>query len=137
MNFGLISKHIKFPSQLYEQIDLYAKKEDINFSEAVRNLCTRGLTERVYEENTDLIAEVIRSQLEIVIRPHVERLAKLSAKTGHMSATSAFLNVQALMDLIPADRRKDVRPMYESARKKAAEYMKTPAEMHDLDKLSY
>lgn len=63
--------------------------------------------------------------MEIVIRPHIERLAKLASKSRHMSATAAFLNVQALMDLVPIERKKDVREMYESARKKAVEYMRT------------
>lgn len=123
MKSDLISKAIKFPYQLHEKINAYAKSEDLNFSEAVRNLCERGLTERVYEENTDLIAVIVRQQLDIVLKPHIERLAKLSSKSGHMSATAAFLNVQALMDLVPSERRKDVRDMYESARKKAAAYM--------------
>lgn len=66
--------------------------------------------------------------MEVVIKPHIERLAKLSSKTGHIGATGAFLNVQALMDLVPVERRKDVRDMYESAKKKAVVYMRTPLE---------
>ena len=45
-----------------------------------------------------------------------------------MSATAAYLNVQALMDLVSKEQRKDVRVMYETARKKAAGYMKIKAE---------
>jgi len=41
-------------------------------------------------------------------------LARLSSKSGHISATAAFLNVQALIDLVPKENRKDVKPMYEN-----------------------
>lgn len=59
------------------------------------------------------------------MKPHIERLAKLSSKSGHMSATAAFHQIQALMDLVPDEKRKNVFEMYESARKKAAKYMRT------------
>jgi len=99
------------------------KKADVT-----RELLKRGLASDWVDESTDLIARVVRQQVEIVMKTHVERLAALSSKSGHMSATAAFLNVQALMDLVPKEQRKDVRVMYESARKKAAGYMKTKAE---------
>jgi hypothetical protein len=44
--------------------------------------------------------------------PHVERLAALSSKSGHMSATAAFLNVQAFMDLVPSEKRKNLKELY-------------------------
>lgn len=96
-----------------------------DFAEVARELIKKGLASEWIDENTDLITRIIRQQLEIVLKPHIERLAKISSKSGHMSATAAFLNVQALMDLVPKEQRKDVRIMYESARKKAVTYMKT------------
>lgn len=124
----LIHKGIKFHKKVHDQIQTIADNKGVSFSEIVRDLVNKGLNEKIYEENTDLIAWVVRQQLEIVLKPHIERLAALSSKSGHMSATAAFLNVQALMDLVPKENRKDVRVMYENARKKAAVYMKTKAE---------
>lgn len=125
---NLIHKGIKFHKKVHDQIETIAANKGVSFSEIVRDLVNKGLNERIYEENTELIAYVVRQQLEIVLKPHIERLAALSSKSGHMSATAAFLNVQALMDLVPKEHRKDVRVMYESARKKSAQYMKTKAE---------
>ena len=69
---------------------------------------------------------------------NVERICSLSSKTGHMAATATFLNTQALVDIVPHERRKDIRPMYDSARKKAVEYMRTTTsdwnEKEDLNK---
>ena len=65
--------------------------------------------------------------MELVLKPHTERLAALSSKSGHMAAAAAFLNVQALMDLVPKENRRSVREMYDNARKKAFAYMRTKA----------
>lgn len=119
---------IKLHQETYDLIEQIAKKNDESVSETIRNLVDKGLSERVLEQNTDLIAQTVRQQMEIVIKPHIERLAGLSSKTGHMASTATFLNVQAFMDLVPTEKKKDVRTLYDKARKKAAEYMRTKAE---------
>jgi hypothetical protein len=121
--------------ETYKILTDIVNNTDSTLAEVSRNLIKKGLASDWVDENTDLISRVVRQQMEIVVKPHVERLAKLSAKSGHMSATAAFLNVQALMDIVPTEKRKDVRPMYESARKKAAEYMKVTTEEWDYSLL--
>ncbi|MEG6617632.1 hypothetical protein V6C27_14645 [Peptococcaceae bacterium 1198_IL3148] len=79
-----------------------------------------------------MITYIVRQQVDAVMKTHVERLVALTSKSGHMSATAAFLNVQALMDLVPKENRRDVIPMYENARKKAVEYMRTRTKDWDL-----
>lgn len=125
---NLIHKGIKFNKHVHDQIQTIADNKGVNFSDVVRDLVNKGLSERVYEENTDLIAWVVRQQLDIVMKPHIERLAALSSKSGHMSAAAAFLNAQALQDLVPKENRREVKEMFEKARKKAAEYMRTKTE---------
>ena len=116
---------IRLDEDTLKQIDKIKANEGESRSDVIRQLIKNGLEERVLEENTDLIAKLVRQQMEVVIKPHIERLAALSSKGGHMSATATFLNVQALMDLVPNDKRKDVLAMYEDARKKAVAYMRT------------
>lgn len=116
---------IKIPEDTYAVIEKMAKKDGGNVSETIRKLLTKSLNVDWFNDNQDIMASLIRQQMEVVIKPHVERISKLSSKTGHMSATATFLNVQALMDLVPKEKRKDVKDMYESARKKSVEYMKT------------
>lgn len=117
---------VKLDADMHDRIEQIAIKENESVSQVVRNLIDIGLNERVLEENTELIAKVVRQQMDIVIKPHIERLAALSSKTGHMAGTATFLNVQAFLDLVPNEKRKDVMAMYEKARKKSAVYMKTP-----------
>jgi predicted DNA-binding protein len=119
---------IRLDKETYEQLNEIAKNKDESLAFIIREHIKKGLAKEYVDESKDIIATLIREQLEIVLKPSIERLAALSSKSGHMSATATFLNVQALMDLVPTERRKDVRPMYESARKKAAEYMRTRTE---------
>jgi metal-responsive CopG/Arc/MetJ family transcriptional regulator len=122
---------VKIPEDTYTVIENMAEKNNSSVSETIRSLLNKSLNAEWFKENEDIMARLIRQQMEIVIKPHIERLAKLSSKSGHMSATAAFLNVQALMDLVPKENRKNVREMYENARKKAAEYMRTKADEWD------
>ena len=96
-----------------------------SLADVIRNTIKKGLARERVDESQDIIADIVREQMDIVIKPHIERLAALSSKSGHMSATAAFLNVQSLIDLVPAERRKEPKEMYEKARKKAILYMKT------------
>lgn len=123
---GMVNRKvtIKLREEQFDQIQAIANNNGESLSETIRKLLDRAMNERILEENTNLLASLIRQQMEIVIKPYIERLAKLSSKSGHMSATSAFLNAQALMDIVPVERRKDVRDMYDSARKKAVVYFR-------------
>lgn len=112
----------------YEALNNIAKTEDKALAEVIREVIKRGLASEWVDENKDLISVIVREELRAVLKPSVERLAKINSKSGHMSATAAFLNVQALMDLVPKERQKDIRPMYEKARKMAVDYMKNKTE---------
>lgn len=123
MQFKVV--HLRISDDVYEKVKKIAEKKKESNSEILRKLINDGLTLEVGNENKDLIASIVREEIKLALKPQVERLAKINSKSGHMSATAAFLNVQALMDLVPAEKRRDVRPMYEKARKMAVDYMKS------------
>lgn len=126
-------RHIRFADDIDGQIQLMSEKTGDSFNETVRKLVSKGLGVVWNDENSDLLAKLIRDSLEVVIKPHVERLAALNSKTLHMASTSTFLLVQTLQDLVPVDKRKDVRPLYEKARKMAVEYARTKAEDFNIN----
>lgn len=124
---------IRLDKETYETLNQIAKNRKEPLADIIREHIKKGLAKDYVDGSKDIIANMIREQLEIVLKPSVERLAALSSKAGHMAATSAFLNVQAMMDLVPKENRKDVRTMYENARKKAVTYMKMRTEDWDKD----
>lgn len=116
--------HLRVNDDDYEKIKNLAHKRGMMVSELLREFIDHGLQEKLAEENLNLVASVVRQQLDAVMKPHIERLASISSKAGHMSATSTFLNAQALVDLVPTERQRDIRTMYEKARIKAVAYMR-------------
>lgn len=123
--------YFRVDKELHDQIVAVSEKNGISMNEAARKLMTKGLGVMWQEENSDMLAHLIRDSLSIILKPYVERLAALESKTLHMAATSTFLLVQTLQDLVPVERRKDVLPLYEKARKMAVEYARTKAEDWD------
>lgn len=118
---------IRLERETYLELKRISQSENESLAETIRKVIQLGLSREWVGENKDVIASIVREQMQVVIKPHIERLAKLTSKSGHMSATAAFLNIQSLQDLSPVERRKDPKEMYYKARKMAADYMKTPA----------
>lgn len=116
---------LRLDQETYNKLNAIAEVRKESLAEVLRDTVKKGLAIEWADENQSLIADVVRKQVDKAMIMHVDRLAKLSSKSGHMSATAAFLNVQALIDLVPKEQRKNVREMYDNARKKAVEYMRT------------
>ena len=126
-------RHIRFTDAIDQQIVSISKKTGDSFAETTRKLVTKGLGAVWNEENSDLLAKLVRDSTEIVLKPHVERLAALNSKTLHMTATATFLLVQTLQDLVANEKKKDVITLYEKARKMAVEYSRTKAEDYNIN----
>lgn len=119
-----VIKQTRFTEKQLEAINRYAEVKGYTFSEAVRQLCQKGLEIEVSNDNINLVVEIIDERLRAILKPQIERLASLSAKGSIMSATSTFLNAQALADLVPPNKQKDLVEIYEKARLKGVAYVK-------------
>ena len=115
---------ITFTDEQAEVIEKISKREGRSFADTVRSLCDEAIKLQVSNDNIDLITEIIDERLRAILKPQVERLASLSAKGAIMSATSTFLNAQALSDFVPKERRKDFVEVYEKAKLKGIAYVK-------------
>lgn len=67
MSTGLRSVTVKFHQAMFEQIQVISEKRGETISDTIRYLIKRGLDERIYEENADLLAMVVREQVELVM----------------------------------------------------------------------
>lgn len=126
--------NVTFTEQEYNHIMEVSKKEGITGSEYVRNLYYEGKKNYTLNENVNEVAEIIEDRLRAILKPQVERLASISVKGAIMSATSTFLNAQALNDFVPPEKRKDFNTSYEKARLKGIAYVKQKA--YDIDDIN-
>lgn len=118
--------NLKITDDMHKTLNAIAQSEDKSMSEVIRNLVQRGLERDYIDNSADLIADIVHRELEVVLKTHTNRLAALTSKVGHASVASMFLNLQAFLDLVPPDKRRDVKEIHEKAMKKAVVYMKTP-----------
>jgi hypothetical protein len=70
MAAGLRSVTVKIELDVFEQIRTMADRRGKTTSDTVRHLIKRGLYEKIYEENVDLIAGIVRDQLELVLKSY-------------------------------------------------------------------
>lgn len=81
--------NVAFEAEAYEQIRLLAAKQHTSMSEVVRNWALQGLSGDLNPDKIGLITNILRTQIQDVMRPSFERLASLSAKTCVQSGTAA------------------------------------------------
>lgn len=114
--------NVTFEVSDYEQIRNLAHKEGRTMSEIVREAAIDNLTVRINAENIDMITHIIREQLRDILKPDIERLAALSAKTCVQSSTAAYLTAETISKFVPLQEQEGFRECYEKARKKGVEY---------------
>lgn len=114
--------NVTFEVSDYEQIRNLAHKEGRTMSEIVREAAIDNLTVRINAENIDMITHIIREQLRDILKPGIERLAALSAKTCVQSSTAAYLTAETISKFVPLQEQEEFRECYEKARKKGVEY---------------
>lgn len=114
--------NVSFDLETYDQIQNIAYKKHQSMSELVRDWAIQSLKTQAGADNIDLITSIMREQLKDVLKPSIERLAALSAKTCVQSGTAAYLTAEAIARFVPEDLQMDVQESYEAARKKAVEY---------------
>lgn len=117
-----------FSENEFLQIKNIAKKNEESLSEVVRNLTAIGLNITVSQENIEWISSVMKEQIKEVLKPSVERLVAMEAKTCIAAASSMYLNAEALNRLVEPDLRMEVSEAYEKSRKKAYLYLKDKLE---------
>ena len=103
----------------YESLTFIASKSGKSLADVSREMIKRGLASDWIEDNFSVIGDLVEQRLNIVLKPHINRLAALNAKTAKMAGTSMYLNAQSLLDLVPSDRRRNVKEMFITAQKKA------------------
>ena len=114
--------NVPFTPETYVIIQNISQKSNKSMSAVIRDLVDQSLKIQANTDNIDMLTHIIRDQLRDILKPSVERLASLSAKTCVQSSTAAYLTAEAIARFVPDDLQMDVRDAYEAARKKGVDY---------------
>jgi predicted DNA-binding protein len=110
----------------YESLTTIASKTGKSLADVSREMIKRGLASEWIEENFAAIGDLVEQRINIALKPHINRLAALNAKTAKMAGTSMYLNAQALVDLVPTERRRNIKELFDNAKKKAVADIRIP-----------
>lgn len=108
----------------YDVINLMAARKKCSNSEILRELVENSLSTHIINANMDIITEIIRNEISQVLKPSIERLAGLEAKTCMASAAAMYLSAEALEKFVAPADRVQMQEAYNKARKKAAGYIR-------------
>lgn len=116
--------NITYDYETFREISNLAAKLGMKNAELVRDWSIQGLSGTLNKENMDLIAHIVREQLQSILNPQINRLATLNAKTCIQASTAAYLTAEAILKFVPPNRQQEVEESYLAARKKGIEYTK-------------
>ena len=109
---------VRLQDALLAEIDARAGTESTSRSEVIRDLLAKAIAQDAVAKSQAQIA----STLETVLKPHVERLAALAAKSAVAAGTAEWLQVYEL-----AVAKADYKTAHTEARKKAVAQLRLRA----------
>lgn len=117
---------VRVPADLKAKLNAVATERGEDVSDVVRRFCADGLNRYYTEENMDFIKHEIRESVKDVLKPSVERLAKIGAKGTISSGTAMYMLVEML-----GRQNLDVKDIYSRARIKSVESLRAKEEVED------
>lgn len=103
----------------------------MTLAEAVRSYIDKGLSIDGYSADISFIRTQIREELSALLMPQINRLIKIIIKTGLMSVGSFYLQCDALAGFVSTANRRPLEQSIETAKKKAAVYLKIKDNLMD------
>lgn len=107
-----------------EVLTRYAAGRRQNKSEAIRDLIDKGLKAEGVKPDDERLYNMVKAAVLEVEKPHVERLAAISAKAAQISGAEYFLLVYVLENLLRDDAGEEVSAVAARARQLGIEYLK-------------
>lgn len=101
-----------------------ATAEGRSVSSVYRDMVDLGLVAGGYRSGEKDLAALVRTAVEETMKPHVERLAAISAKGVQIDAASYFLQVYNGKQVLPLYQQEEYDALAAQARKLGIEYLK-------------
>lgn len=124
--------HFWVTSEIDDTVRRIALAEDRSVSSVYRELVEKGLAAAGYRAGEKDLSAMIRIAVNESIKPHIERLAAISAKGVQIDAASYFLQVYNGKQAMPDYLQEEYAGIAANARKLGIEYLKLPKEK-DID----
>lgn len=123
-------RSLRLSDSVYSEIEALAAKRNIKPSALMRELIEKGLSIEKTKDDMDFIRMQIRSELQDVLDPYINRIIKLEVKIGTMSVLSAMAGAR-LLSKINFKSGLTYHEVLEDTKKEAAAYLRVKEERMD------
>ena len=105
------------------ELDMIAVKRHINTSELIRDYIDKGLNPDKTASDIDFIRKQIREELDVMLKPQINRLAKLHIRVGMMTVSFCYFTSKLVHMFAPIKDRTSYEELMSECKHNAAAYL--------------
>ena len=105
------------------ELDVIAAKQYITASELIRGYIDKGMNVDKTASDIDFIRKQIREELDIMLKPQINRLAKLLMRIGMMTVSFCYFTSKIVHLFVPLNERTSYEELLATCKHDAAAYL--------------
>ena len=109
--------------KMKSELDTVAAKRHITVSELIRDYINKGMNVDKTASDIDFIRKQIREELDVMLKPQINRLAKLLMRIGMMTISFCYFNSKLVYLFVPMDDRTSYEELMAECKHNAAAYL--------------
>ena len=109
--------------KMKSELEVIAAKRHITSSELIREYIDKGMNVDKTASDIDFIRKQIREELEIMIKPQINRLAKLLMRIGMMTVSFCYFTSKIVHLFVPLSERTSYEELIGQCKHDAAAYL--------------
>ena len=114
---------VKVRQSEYESLQKLGTKTHKPMAEIIRGFIKAGMDIERSKEDIDFIRKQIREELEIMLKPQINRLAKLLMRIGMMTVSFCYFNSKIVHLFVPIKDRTSYEELMSECKHNAAAYL--------------
>jgi len=109
--------------KMKSELDVIAAKRHITVSELIRDYIDKGMNVDKTASDIDFIRKQIREELDLMLKPQVNRLAKLLMRIGMMTVSFCYFTSKIIHYFVPFNDRTSYEELMAMSKHDAAAYL--------------
>jgi hypothetical protein len=118
-----IKRSIDLSRETYEALQQIAAMQGKPVSELIRKYISDGMNVDKTSSDIDFIRKQIREELEIMLKPQINRLAKLLMRIGMMTISFCYFNSKIVHRFVPFSDKTSYEELLAECKHNAAAYL--------------
>lgn len=122
-NKGTVQITVKVRPRDYESLKKLSATTHKPMAELIRKYISDGMNADKTSQDIDFIRHQIREEMELVLKPQINRIAKLLMRIGMMSIAFCYFTSKIIYHFVPFPDRQSYDELMREAKHNAAAYL--------------